>query len=102
MALGAVEQRPDINVKIIPVGMNYFHAHRFRSRAVVEFGNPIDVPVDLAKQFKGEGRRDAIGTLLETVRQGLASVTVQSPDYETLMVCKVWANTSILLLTFSP
>ncbi|KAF2267533.1 CTR1 suppressor protein [Lojkania enalia] len=86
MALGAVEAKPDCNLKIIPVGMNYFHAHKFRSRAVIEFGSPIDVPVDLAKKFKGEGRREAIGTMLERVRQALVSVTVQAPDYETLML----------------
>ena len=87
MALGTVQTKPDCNLKIIPVGMNYFHAHKFRSRAVIEFGTPIDVPVELAQKFAGPGRRDAIGEMLETVRQGLISVTVTTPDYDTLMVC---------------
>ncbi|KAF2733444.1 CTR1 suppressor protein [Polyplosphaeria fusca] len=86
MALGTVEAKPDCNLKIVPVGMNYFHAHRFRSRAVIEFGTPIDVPPELAQKFAGEGRREAIGTILETVRQALVSVTVQAPDYEVLML----------------
>ncbi|KAL5115882.1 Glycerol-3-phosphate/dihydroxyacetone phosphate acyltransferase [Pleosporales sp. CAS-2024a] len=86
MALGTVASQPDCNLKIIPVGMNYFHAHKFRSRAVIEFGTAIDVPVELAKKFEGPGRRDAIGEFLETVRQGLISVTVTTPDYDTLMV----------------
>ncbi|KAL6707739.1 Glycerol-3-phosphate/dihydroxyacetone phosphate acyltransferase [Coniothyrium glycines] len=86
MALGTVESKPDCNLKIIPVGMNYFHAHKFRSRAVIEFGTPIDVPADLAKKFNGPGRRDAIGEMLETIRQGLIGVTVTTPDYDTLMV----------------
>lgn len=87
MALGTVASKPDCNLKIIPVGMNYFHAHKFRSRAVIEFGTAIDVPAELAKKFEGPGRRDAIGEMLETVRQGLISVTVTTPDYDTLMVC---------------
>lgn len=88
MALGTVATKPDCNLKIIPVGMNYFHAHKFRSRAVIEFGTPIDVPVELAQKFQSQGseRRQAIGDMLEQVREGLVSVTVTTPDYDTLMV----------------
>jgi glycerol-3-phosphate O-acyltransferase/dihydroxyacetone phosphate acyltransferase len=94
MALGTVASRPDCNLKIIPVGMNYFHAHKFRSRAVIEFGTAIDVPAELAQKFDGPGRRDAIAEMLENVRQGLISVTVTTPDYDTLMVR---IKTSIIL-----
>lgn len=86
MALGTVAKNPDCNLKIIPVGMNYFHAHKFRSRAVIEFGTPIEVPMDLVEKFKAGERRQAIGELLETVREGLVSVTVTTPDYDTLML----------------
>ncbi|KAF2867032.1 hypothetical protein BDV95DRAFT_503872 [Massariosphaeria phaeospora] len=88
MALGTVAEQHDCGLKIIPVGMNYFHAHKFRSRAVIEFGNAIDVPAELAQKFTagGPGRREAIGELLETVRQGLDTVTVTTPDYDTLML----------------
>jgi hypothetical protein len=83
MALGTVASKPDCILKIIPVGMNYFHAHKFRSRAVIEFGTAIDVPAELAKKFDGPGRRDAIGEMLENVRQGLISVTVTTPVFTT-------------------
>jgi hypothetical protein len=86
MALGTVASKPDCNLKIIPVGMNYFHAHKFRSRAVLEFGTAIDIPDELVKKFDGPGRREAIGEMLENVRQGLISVTVTTPDYNTLQV----------------
>lgn len=66
--------------------MNYFHAHKFRSRAVIEFGTPIDVPPELVEQFKQGERRESVGALLEIIYGGLVSVTVTSPDYETLMV----------------
>ena len=39
MALGAMAANPTLKVKIVPVGLSYFHAHKFRSRAVVEFGS---------------------------------------------------------------
>jgi hypothetical protein len=100
MALGTVASKPDCNLKIIPVGMNYFHAHKFRSRAVIEFGTAIDVPAELAKKFDGPGRRDAIGEMLENVRQGLISVTVTTPDYDTLMVSAI-QPISLAELTFA-
>jgi glycerol-3-phosphate O-acyltransferase / dihydroxyacetone phosphate acyltransferase len=86
MALGALAEAPDCGLKIVPVGMNYFHPHKFRSRAVVEFGPPFEVPADLVEMYKNNRRRDAIGQLLDTVYQALSSVTVSTPDYDTLML----------------
>ncbi|EER23533.1 glycerol-3-phosphate O-acyltransferase, putative [Coccidioides posadasii C735 delta SOWgp] len=86
MALGALAENPDCPVKIVPCGMNYFHAHKFRSRAVIEFGNPIEVPPELVKMYRDGHRREAVGSLLNTIYQGLVSVTVTSTDYETLML----------------
>lgn len=86
MALGAMAENPECGVKIVPVGMNYFHAHKFRSRAVVEFGTAIDVPAELVEKYKGNQRREAVGTLLDQVHHGLSAVTVSTPDYDTLML----------------
>lgn len=86
MALGAVANSPECGLKIVPCGMNYFHAHKFRSRAVIEFGSPVEVPMDLVEQFKKGNRREAIGSMLEYVYDALVGVTVTSPDYDTLMV----------------
>ena len=88
MALGALAQNPDCGLKIIPCGMNYFHAHKFRSRAVVEFGNPIEIHPDLVEAYKKGERRQAVGSLLETVYQSLVAVTQSSPDYDTLMLAQ--------------
>lgn len=66
--------------------MNYFHAHKFRSRAVVEFGTPIEIPPETVQKYKNGERREAIAEVLDTVYQGLVTVTVTSPDYDTLMV----------------
>ncbi|KAJ5138713.1 Phospholipid/glycerol acyltransferase [Penicillium bovifimosum] len=86
MALGTLAENPDCGLKIVPCGMNYFHAHKFRSRAVIEFGTPIEVPRELVEQFKQGERRESVGALLEIIYGSLVSVTVTSPDYETLMV----------------
>lgn len=85
MALGTLAQAPDCGLTIVPVGMNYFHAHKFRSRAVVEFGAAIEVPPELVEKYKNNERREAIGTLLDMCTVALTSVTVSAPDYDTLM-----------------
>ncbi|CAO3640064.1 unnamed protein product [Cunninghamella blakesleeana] len=88
MALGAMAKYPGLDVKIVPCGLNYFHAHRFRSRAVIEFGNPITIPAKLVEQFKNGGseKRDACSTLLDNIFYALKSVTVNAPNDQTLMM----------------
>lgn len=86
MALGTLADNPACGLKIVPCGMNYFHAHKFRSRAVIEFGSPIEVPRELVDEYKRGERRDAVGALLDIIYQSLVAVTVTSPDYDTLMV----------------
>ncbi|KAI1158088.1 acyltransferase [Nemania serpens] len=84
MALGTLAENPDCGLQIVPVGMNYFHAHKFRSRAVVEFGAPFQIPDELVEKYKNNQRRDAIGQTLDMVHQALSAVTVSAPDYDTL------------------
>ena len=88
MALGAMANDPSLNVHIVPVGLSYFHPHKFRSRAVIEFGMPLHAPPELVELFKlgGAEKRQAIASMLDIVFDGLKSVTVRAPDYETLMV----------------
>lgn len=86
MALGTLAEAPDCGLKIVPVGMNYFHAHKFRSRAVIEFGAPFEIPPYVVEQYRNNQRREAIGQVLDSVYQSLNSVTVSAPDYDTLMM----------------
>ncbi|GME92883.1 unnamed protein product [[Candida] boidinii] len=94
MALGAVAEKldesnkdtydPNFEVKIVPCGMNYFHPHKFRSRAVFDFGKPIIVTAQDGREYK-ENSRKKVGELLEEITEAVKAVTIQSPDYETLM-----------------
>jgi glycerol-3-phosphate O-acyltransferase/dihydroxyacetone phosphate acyltransferase len=87
MALGALAQNRDCNVQIVPCGMNYFHAHKFRSRAVIEFGAPMTIAPELIDQYVagGECKRNAVKTVLDQITYGLKSVTLTCTDYDTLM-----------------
>lgn len=88
MALGAIAAHPDCNVKIVAVGMNYFHPNKFRSRAVLEFGHPMDIPNNLVEDYRagGDRKREAVKAVLDSVTDGLRAVTVRCPDWDTLMV----------------
>ncbi|KAJ7046750.1 glycerol-3-phosphate O-acyltransferase, partial [Mycena alexandri] len=88
MALGAMANDANVRVKIVPVGLAYFHAHKFRSRAVVEFGRAIDIPAELVEMFKlgGDQKREAVSKFLDLIYDALKTVTVRAPDYDTLML----------------
>ncbi|MCP5888547.1 hypothetical protein NL336_27135, partial [Klebsiella pneumoniae] len=49
---------------------------------------PLHAPPELVELFKlgGAEKRQAIASMLDIVFDGLKSVTVRAPDYETLMV----------------
>lgn len=81
---------PIISLLTTSQGLNYFHAHRFRSRAVIEFGTPISINRDLVQKYRNGGpeKREACGKLLDTIYDALKSVTVNAGSYETLMVRK--------------
>jgi glycerol-3-phosphate O-acyltransferase/dihydroxyacetone phosphate acyltransferase len=56
MALGAMDLHSSLVVKIIPVGLNYIHGHRFRSHVMVEYGKPIEVPWSLVLHYRQDRR----------------------------------------------
>jgi glycerol-3-phosphate O-acyltransferase/dihydroxyacetone phosphate acyltransferase len=86
IALGALARDPDMNLTILPCGLSFFNPHKFRSRAVVEFGDPVQVDPDQVAAFQQgtEAKREAVGALLQTIQDALAAVTQQAPDHETL------------------
>jgi glycerol-3-phosphate O-acyltransferase / dihydroxyacetone phosphate acyltransferase len=82
IAFGALEKY-DVNVPIVPVGLNYFRGHRFRGRVVVEFGQPIYLDKKLIQLYR-ESKRQASHELLSSVRDGMRSVIVAASDYAEL------------------
>lgn len=82
MALGAMaaESEAPMDLKIIPVGLHYYNPHRFRSRAVVEYGSAVTITPDLVEQYKqgGTEKRKACGALLDTITKALRTVTSQT------------------------
>lgn len=67
MALGAAAKH-QIKIMLQPVGLNYFKGHKFRSKVLVEFGLPQEVPKELVELYK-TNRREAISKLLVSIEQ---------------------------------
>lgn len=82
MALGAMSKY-NISVTIQCVGLNYYSGHKFRSKAVVNFGVPYKVPQDLATLYL-QDRRKAVKKLLNIVESRMKEVWVTAPSYEEL------------------
>ncbi|KPA73576.1 putative glycerol-3-phosphate acyltransferase [Leptomonas pyrrhocoris] len=80
-SLGAAERH--ISVQIVPVGLTYLYGHKFRSRAYIEFGEPISPPAELVRLFDTD-KRKATGLFLEQLNAALRAVTINVPDYQTL------------------
>eukprot|EP00611_Tribonema_gayanum_P009977 TRINITY_DN1988_c0_g1_i1.p2 TRINITY_DN1988_c0_g1~~TRINITY_DN1988_c0_g1_i1.p2 ORF type:complete len:692 (-),score=255.23 TRINITY_DN1988_c0_g1_i1:552-2627(-) len=82
IAFGVLEKH-NIQVPIVPIGLSYFRGHRFRGRAVVEFGPPIRISPELQELYR-TNRRQAYTTLLLQIEDSMRSCIVTAPDYNAL------------------
>ncbi|AAS54791.2 AGR301Cp [Eremothecium gossypii ATCC 10895] len=85
MALRAVAADPEMEISIVPCGLYYFHRHMFRSRAVLEFGAPIIVDGAMGQKYL-QDPKTTVSELLDQVVNALYSVTVNTDDYDILML----------------
>jgi len=82
MAFDALEKYPDLDLKIIPIGINYSDPTFFRANIFVLKGEAIYVKpfYDLYKENKAEGTKN----LLEELSRGMAKLQLKIPaeNYE--------------------
>eukprot|EP00277_Geminigera_cryophila_P004919 CAMPEP_0179434102 /NCGR_PEP_ID=MMETSP0799-20121207/18417_1 /TAXON_ID=46947 /ORGANISM="Geminigera cryophila, Strain CCMP2564" /LENGTH=759 /DNA_ID=CAMNT_0021212547 /DNA_START=240 /DNA_END=2519 /DNA_ORIENTATION=- len=87
MILGAIGKYRGLKISVVPVGLNYFSPHKFRSTVSVDFGDPIEVDqsiVDLWLNGGKEEKQEANCAVMELVIAGMSAVTLQAKDVETL------------------
>jgi glycerol-3-phosphate O-acyltransferase / dihydroxyacetone phosphate acyltransferase len=87
IAYSALE-RDGLNVPIIPVGLNYFRTHRWRGKAIVEYGQPVYIDPSTLKDYVagGASKFEVCNELLDRIKDSMRSVIVSTPDYETLQL----------------
>lgn len=69
IAFGTLEQYPDIEIYIVPVGVNYTYADRYRSDVMIDFGSPI-LAGSYMKRYR-ENANQAISEFTEDLRTEL-------------------------------
>ena len=80
IVLGAERKQPGLGVRIIPVGLTFDEKESFRSRALVQVGEPID-PAPEA-EMGGTENPAAVRSLTARVDRGMKEVTLNYPSWE--------------------
>lgn len=75
----------DQPVDVVPVGLTYLNPKRFRSRVLVQYGDPIVVGPDLVELWLRD-EPAAVRDLTQKVQTALRALTVNAVDWETLRV----------------
>ncbi len=79
----AVSARGNTRVKIVPCGLTYIHRHRFRSQALLEFGEPIVIDDEWIRDYRLD-ELSAVRRLTDLLADALSNVTLNAPDWRTL------------------
>ncbi|CAM9404405.1 unnamed protein product [Chrysoparadoxa australica] len=82
IAFGTLEKY-NISVPVVPIGLSYFRGHRFRGRAVVEFGAPIRISPEQFQLYKTD-KRAAYSQFLHNIEDSMRACIVTAPDYTAL------------------
>jgi glycerol-3-phosphate O-acyltransferase/dihydroxyacetone phosphate acyltransferase len=77
-----------MSIPIVPVGLNYFRAHRWRGRAIVEYGKPLYIDPNNVDAYKagGDARKQVCNDLLRNIESAMRSVIVSTTDYDTMQL----------------
>ena len=79
----AVAARRKVRVTLIPCGLTYTHRHRFRSQALLHFGDPIIVDDEWLSAYAAS-EVATVRAFTDHIAEALAKVTLNAPDWETL------------------
>lgn len=82
LAFGTYEKYPDLDIQIVPVGVNYTYPNKFRSEAMFDFGEPIAVQdfVETYKQNTNEGFRVLTNELEKRLRERIVVINKEEDE----------------------
>lgn len=94
IALGTLAKYPELELKIVPVGINYTNPTRFREAALIQIGEPIHVRDFVAAANE---ENDEVGLLTSRIEISLRGLIVLTKDKEeddlVRKIEKVYAST---------
>lgn len=98
IALGAAAQSCDdekLEIKIVPVGLDYTAKTVFRSSALLHFGTPVTVPA-IAMGADGEPPRAAVSMLSSEIEKALRDLVINAECERTLETItsaeRIWSS----------
>jgi 1-acyl-sn-glycerol-3-phosphate acyltransferase len=80
IVLEAERKHPGLGTRIVPVGLVFDRKGKFRSRALVQVGEPLD-PADDLPLYQEDGPA-AVRRLTARIDEGLKAVTLNYPSWE--------------------
>jgi glycerol-3-phosphate O-acyltransferase/dihydroxyacetone phosphate acyltransferase len=80
MALGELAAKPGSRISVVPCGLNYSQGATFRSRVLVEFGQPVKISPELVERYRSGKESEAVQELLEDINRSLLAVTFSTPN----------------------
>jgi 1-acyl-sn-glycerol-3-phosphate acyltransferase len=80
IVLGAERRFPGIGTRIVPVGLTFDEKGKFRSRALVQVGEPVDPAPEI--ELDRTDNPAAVRALTARVDRGLQEVTLNYPSWE--------------------
>lgn len=83
MALGAASMNPGSRVQVVPGGLYYTSKVRFRSSALLCFGEPVTIACE-PLGADGEPEPESVRRLTAQLQDALSSVTIQADEEEAL------------------
>ncbi len=81
LAFGTIEKHGDVDIQIVPVGVNYTYPNEFRSEVMIDFGPaiPIRKYINLHRQFPHEATRRLTNQLEASLRNRIVIID-EVPD----------------------
>jgi glycerol-3-phosphate O-acyltransferase/dihydroxyacetone phosphate acyltransferase len=88
IAFGIKTAHPDLKLSIVPVGLTYLHRQRFRSQALVNYGEAISIDEAWMAQYR-EAEKEAVKSLTEEIEQRIKTLTVNTPSWEVMRLMHI-------------
>ncbi len=89
IAFGAMEKYPDMDLCVVPLGVNFTHPNDFRSEVFVETGEPIELK-DYYRRYQ-EDNNKAVQELTQAVEQSMKPLVIHVEKNEDLELAeKMW------------
>ncbi len=85
IAVGLLRKHPDLTVRVVPCGLNYVQRRAFRSRAMVQYGVPMELTA-AALSDDAEEQRAAVLAITSELDTRIRELTVNAEDWDTLRV----------------